>query len=302
MKYLRKFETQADYETYMSGENEETVFPNVSIGFGGPVRFHNLLPNIDTTGYATTFENGKSYPREAQLFKSIVSDFIEGDLNDGDAVIWMDLSQGTVDISCYTQRQTFSIADQPLYKNYLSKITNFCNEDGEPESTLNIFPGYVNVSEYVIGPSSYNKEINFNLDNGAYSSVSGEIAEVTVDNYSLGFLYNELGSNFSKTIECTCPSNFRPEVTITGKHKDNFIYRISSESEIDGNYNFSIIVSPNTVNYGTTYRVATLNVKPQLHEGSVPFDGQYKTTSITLTQQYFISSGVSGSTGGYPVS
>lgn len=302
MKYLRKFETQSDYETYMSGENEETVFPNVSIGFGGPVKFHNLLPNIDTTGYATTFENGKSYPREAQLFKSIVSDFIEGDLNDGDAVIWMDLSQGTVDISCFTQRQTFSIADQPLYKNYLSKITNFCDEDGEPTSTLNIFPGYVYVNEYFIGPSSYRKEVNFNLDNGAYSSVSGEIAEVEVDNYSLNFLYNELGSNYSKTIECTCPSNFRPEITITGKHKDNFIYRIGSESEIDGNYNFTIIVSPNTVNYSTTYRVATLNVKPQLYAGSVPFDGQYKTTSITLAQQYFINSGISGSTGGYPVS
>lgn len=169
MKYLKKFETQSEYETYMSGENEKTVFPNVSIIFGGPVKFHNLLPNIDTTGYATTFENGKYYPKEALLFKTIVSDFIEGDLDDGDAVVWLSLYDGVADISCFTQRQQFSVAEHPLFVNYISKITNFCNEDGEPESTLNLFPEYLCVDEYNVGAETYYREINFDFNTGLYT-------------------------------------------------------------------------------------------------------------------------------------
>lgn len=176
MKYLKKFATQSDYETYMSGQNEETIFPNVSIVIGGEAKFHNLLPNVDTTGYATTFEHGKRYPKEAMLFKTIVSDFIEtSDLENGDPSIWMDLSNGSVDVQCFQHTQTFSIADQPLFINYLSKITNFCDEDGNPSSTLNIFPDCVTRDEYVLGSSSFSLMSNLDFKTGLFTEVKTNI-------------------------------------------------------------------------------------------------------------------------------
>ena len=132
------------------------------------------LPNIDTTGYATTFVNGETYEKEAQLFRLIVNDFLEGyDIENEDPAIWMDLSEGTVDILLFANRQTFSIVDEPLYVNYLSKITNFCDEEGAPTSTLNIFPTEVTRDDYFIsGGSSTSVSSRLDLNTGVFEEVA----------------------------------------------------------------------------------------------------------------------------------
>lgn len=150
MKHLKLFTAQTEFEDYMSGNSGETVFPTVAL-VGTEIKFYSLLPNIDTSEYATMFVNGETYEKEAQLFRLIVNDFLEGyDIENEDPAIWLDLSEGTVDVHLFSNRQTFSIVDEPLYVNYLSKITNFCDEDGVPTSTLNIFPTEVTRDEYYI--------------------------------------------------------------------------------------------------------------------------------------------------------
>ena len=113
MKHLKQFTTQSEFEGYMSGNNGETLLPTVAL-VDSQIKYYSLLPNIDTTGYATTFVNGETYEKEAQLFRLIVNDFLEGyDVENEDPAIWMDLSEGTVDIFLFSNRQTFSIVDEP---------------------------------------------------------------------------------------------------------------------------------------------------------------------------------------------
>lgn len=163
MKHVKQFTTQSEFEGYMSGNNGETMFPTLAL-VDSQIKYYSLLPNIDTTGYATTFVNGETYEKEAQLFRLIVNDFLEGyDVENEDPAIWMDLSEGTVDIFLFSNRQTFSIVDEPLYVNYLSKITNFCDEEGMPTSTLNIFPAEVTRDEYYISDGE-SKSLTSKLD------------------------------------------------------------------------------------------------------------------------------------------
>lgn len=176
MKNIRIFDTRAEFEAFMAGSEEETIFPNIAlIEETSELKFYSLLPNIDTEGYATTFENGKTYLKEARLFKYIVDDFLDGyDPEMTDPAIWLDLASATIDIFLYQDRQTFSIENEPLYVNYLSKITNFCDEDGVPTSTLNLFPDYVNREEYTIGGgSSSNVSSTLHFDTGLFEETQG---------------------------------------------------------------------------------------------------------------------------------
>jgi hypothetical protein len=173
MKHLKSFATQSEFEEYMSGNKGETIFPTIAL-VDSQIKYYSLLPNIDTTGYATTFVNGETYEKEAQLFRLIVNDFLEGyDIENEDPAIWMDLSEGIVDISLFTNRQTFSIVDEPLYVNYLSKITNFCDDEGVPTSTLNIFPAEVTRDEYYIsGGESTSVSSRLDLNTGVFEEVT----------------------------------------------------------------------------------------------------------------------------------
>lgn len=173
MKHLKQFTTQSEFEDYMSGNNGETLLPTVAL-VDSQIKYYSLLPNIDTTGYATTFVNGETYEKEAQLFRLIVNDFLEGyDIDNEDPAIWMDLSEGTVDILLFASRQTFSIVDEPLYVNYLSKITNFCDEEGAPISILNIFPTEVTRNDYFIsGGSSTSVSSRLDLNTGVFEEVT----------------------------------------------------------------------------------------------------------------------------------
>lgn len=169
-KFLKNFENQSAFEAYMAGENDETVFPNVCIVDGEKVKYGRLLPTIDTTDYVTTFVSGKHYEKEGKLFKMIFDNFAEGyDPEIGDAAIWLDLYEATADVFLYTNRQTFSIANEPLYTKYLSKITNFWDENGTPSSTLNIFPDYVSRDEVNISDgASQNVFSKLNYNDGFF--------------------------------------------------------------------------------------------------------------------------------------
>lgn len=155
MRNLRIFKSQTNFEEYMSGLKEQTVFPNISfIDETTEVKFRSLLPNIDTEGYVTTFINDKIYKKEARLFSYIVNDFLEGYSSElTEPVVYLDLANATIDIYLYQTRKTFSIAEEPLYINYLSKITNFCNEEGTPICTLSLYPDYMTF-EKTIKPGS----------------------------------------------------------------------------------------------------------------------------------------------------
>lgn len=175
MKYLKYFENQNDFQTYMA--SEELSLPNVSFVNNGNINYHDLLPNIDTTNYATTFVNGQTYEKEGKLFKMIVENFIQQyspdeEFNDN-TWIDIDLENATIESHRYNTPQIFSIADEPLYINYLSKITNFWGQDSDYEDLNKPYGilsfGLYNVSRDQVYIGGINKSFYFSLDyNGTF--------------------------------------------------------------------------------------------------------------------------------------
>ena len=140
MKYLRQFENLDEFNVFMNDSENEIFLPFIyHIKDGNNLYYHDLLPNIDTTNYATTFVNGENYVKEGLLFKMIVENFIQkystDEVFDDNTWIELDLENGTIESFRYDKdkRQIYSIIDEPLYKNYLSKITNFLGVDIETE-------------------------------------------------------------------------------------------------------------------------------------------------------------------------
>ena len=68
---------------------------------GNNLYYHDLLPNIDTTNYATTFVNGENYVKEGLLFKMIVENFIQkyytDEVFDDNTWIELDLENGMIE-------------------------------------------------------------------------------------------------------------------------------------------------------------------------------------------------------------
>ena len=140
MKYLKQFETQTEFEAFMNDPETEISLPFIyHIKENDNLHYHDLLPNVDTTNYATTFVNGETYVKEGLLFKSIVENFIQkyspDETFDDNTWIDLDLEKATIESFRYDKEksQIYSIADEPLYINYLSKITNFLGVDPEME-------------------------------------------------------------------------------------------------------------------------------------------------------------------------
>ena len=109
---LRVFETESDYDS----AKDRFVYPTVSYVrdvdevyyMGKP-----LLPMINTTGYATEFVYGQTYPQEALVFKAIY------DMYNGNVEIYTD----TNTIRYYDGGEIIiDISSEPLYIDYLSKI------------------------------------------------------------------------------------------------------------------------------------------------------------------------------------
>ena len=114
---LRVFETESDYDS----AKPDFVYPTVSyVRDVDEVRYMEatkaLLPrNINTTGYATEFVYGQTYPQEALVFKAIY------DMYNGNVEIYTD----TNTIQYYNDNGDEFIVDissEPLYIDYLSKI------------------------------------------------------------------------------------------------------------------------------------------------------------------------------------
>ena len=111
---LMVFETESDYDS----AKDSFVYPTVSyVRDVDDVRYMSkpLLPIIDTTGYATEFVYGQTYPQEALVFKAIY------DMYNGNVEIYTD----TNTIQYYNDNGDEFIVDissEPLYIDYLSKI------------------------------------------------------------------------------------------------------------------------------------------------------------------------------------
>ena len=163
---LRLFETESDYDS----AKPDFVYPTVSyVKDVDEVRYMEapqpLLPIIDTTGYATEFVDGEYYPQEALVFQEIRNNILRRDNVDDWFNININLTSQTlgyydVSIDDYID---FYIGDEPLYKNYLSKLTMI------PYSTK-LFVDNITFREISVKLYSMDAEISIQYETGSCTS------------------------------------------------------------------------------------------------------------------------------------
>lgn len=128
--------------------------------------------------------------------------------------------------------------------------------------------------------------------------LSGTTGNLELSTNSVSFDYYASGDTYSVSVTGTCDAEFYPTVSISGTSKSYFNARPASISNDGSVYTWVIIIYPTNTNYTETNRIATVNVQLYpVNEGTWT-NSTWDSAKITLNQNYYISSGTSGSTGG----
>ena len=130
---LRLFETESDYDS----AKPDFVYPTVSyVRDVDEVRYMEapkaLLPrNIDTTGYATEFVYGQTYPQETLVFKAIYYMYgqtVNIDTDNNTLYYYKDVYNENGDWVGNELVVLGDLSNEPLYTNYISKLKENIND------------------------------------------------------------------------------------------------------------------------------------------------------------------------------
>ena len=130
---LRVFETESDYDS----AKPNFVYPTVSyVRDVDDVRYMSkpLLPMIDTTGLATHFLVGEVYANVLPVYQAIYDQYGETHIDVATSMLGY-INENDEFVEIY-------VGDEPLYQNYLSKLTFAKYNDGESVS-----PDYISFIE-----------------------------------------------------------------------------------------------------------------------------------------------------------